>query len=351
MSKPIPLPRLHKTSGRAYVYHAGRYHYFGKYGAPEADRKYWQWRTTLAGGKPDATVATCLVSELFRLYRQAHAHLDHRERSRLNNLESFSGLYHFTTTDYGPLAFQAHRDHLLSTGTRSARQVNDLMQFCQRIFRWGVSRQLVPLEVWTMLKTVERLKPHQSPKPTIRRKPVAASVVAATLPYLSGHCADMVRLIVATGARPGEILSLRAEEVVKAYQARPGWWYAEKTRHKNASRGKRRWLEFPPEVHEVLLRNWPGACGFFFPIRCPRKGRELHYQVSSLRQAIGHVCREHEIKHWFPYQLRHMSLTEIAGKEGAKRAGEVAGHGADTTTQIYIHEPPKEDGDGGRRVG
>jgi integrase len=344
VSKPIPLPRLHKTSGRAYVYHAGRYHYFGKYGSPEADRKYWQWRTTLAGGKADATVATCRVSELFRLYRQAHARLDHRERSRLNNLESFSGLYHFLARDYGPLAFQAHRDHLLSTGTRSARQVNDLMQFCQRIFRWGVSRQLVPLEVWTMLKTVERLKPHQSPKPTIRRKPVAASVVAATLPYLSEHCADVVRLIVATGARPGEILSLRAEEVVKAYQARPGWWYAEKTRHKTAARGKRRWLEFPPEVHEVLLRNWPGACGFFFPIRCPRKGRELHYQVSSLRQAIRHACERAKLAPWCPYAIRHAVITARAAQEGIGAAATLAGHDAEVTQSVYLHEPPRRTG-------
>src|SRR6185436_6100033 len=139
-----------------------------------------------------------------------------------------------------PLAFQEHRSALLSSGTRCARQVNDLMQFVQRIFRWGVSKQLVPLEVWTMLKTVERLKPHESLKQTKRRTPVPAEVVAQTLPFLSQHCGDMVRLIVATGARPGEILSLRAEEIVKGYQAREGWWYAEKGQHKTAHKSKRR---------------------------------------------------------------------------------------------------------------
>jgi integrase len=343
VSKPIPSPKLHKTSGRAYVYHAGAYHYFGKYGSPEADRKYWQWRTTLAGGKP-ATVSTCLVFELFRLYRQNHEHLDHRERSRLNNLEEFPGIYHFATTEYGPLAFQAHRDHLLSTGTRSARQVNDLMQFAQRIFRWGVSRQLVPLEVWTMLKTVERLKPHQSPKQTVRRKPVPASVVAATLPYLSEHCADMVRLIVATGARPGEILSLRAEEIVKAYQARPGWWFAEKSKHKTAARGKRRWLEFGPDEQAILLRHWPADGGYFFPVLCPRKGKTLHYAVSSLRQALFHACQRAKVAPWSAYSIRHAVITARAAQEGVGAAAKVAGHDTRVTEAVYLHEPPRRTG-------
>lgn len=342
MSKPIPLPKLHKTSGRAYIYHVGTYHYFGKYGTPEADRKYWAWRTALAGGKPSSAVSACLVFDLLRLYRQNHKHLDHRERSRLNNLEAFDGIHHFTTAEYGPLAFQAHRSHLLSTGTRSARQVNDLCQFLQRIFRWGVSRQLVPLEVWTMLKTVERLKAHESPKQTVRRKPVPASLVAATLPHLSPHCADMVRLIVATGARPGEILSLRAEEIVKSYQARAGWWFAEKTKHKTASRGKRRFIEFPPETHAILHARMQAVTdGWLFPVMCPRKGQALWYQVSSLRQAIFHACQRAKVARWSPYSLRHSAITLAAGTHGLERAKEVAGHGDETTTMIYCHEPPR----------
>jgi integrase len=347
VSKPIPLPRLHKTSGRAYVYHAGRYHYFGKYGTPQADERYWKWRTSLVGGKPTAAVASCLVTELFQFYRTAHPDqsVSGAVRSALNVLtEALGSLGGLTTGEYGPLAFQEHRNHLLSTGTRCARQVNDLMQFVQRIFRWGVSKQLASLETWQALKTVERLKPHQSTKKTTRRKPVAASVVAATLPYLSEHCADMVRLIVATGARPGEILSLRAEEIVKQYQARPGWWYAEKTRHKTAARGKRRWLEFPPEVHEVLLRNWPGACGFFFPIRCPRKGRELHYQVSSLRRAIRRACQRAKLAPWCPYAIRHAVITARAAQEGIGAAATLAGHDAEVTQSVYLHEPPRRTG-------
>lgn len=344
-SKPLPFPKLHKHTGQAYVRWQGRPKYFGKFGTDAAMRKYWAWVAEIANGvkMPAGVIATCLVADLFRLYREQH-NLDRWQQSRMNNLEEFSGIHHFSTAEYGPLAFEEHRRDLLSTGTRCARQVNDLMQFAQRIFRWGVSRQLVPLEVWTMLKTVERLKPHESPKQTVRRKPVAAAIVAATLPYLSDHCADMVRLIVATGARPGEILSLKAEEIVKSYQARPGWWFAEKAKHKTASRGKRRWVEFPPECHALLLRRWPGACGFFFPVLCPRKGMTLHYTVAALRQALGHACDRAKVERFSPYQLRHMTLTDIAGREGLARAAEVAGHDPRVTESHYLHEPPKRAG-------
>jgi integrase len=345
MSKPIPLPKLHSTSGRAYVYHGGKYHYFGKFGTPQADERYWRWRTGLTAGRPVARheVIGCLVADLFGLYRKAHPdHTASRARhSALNVLTAALGpLAGLQANEYGPLAFQEHRDRLLSSGTRCARQVNDLMQFVQRLFRWGVSKQLVPLEVWTMLKTVERLKPHESVKATTRRKPVPASVVAATLPHLSPHCADMVRLIVATGARPGEILSLRADEIVKGYQARPGWWYADKVKHKTSYKGKRKWLELPPDVHPILLARWPAEGGFFFPVAKPRKGKALHYQVSSLRQHIAHVCAANELPHWFPYQLRHLSLTDLAGKEGVDAARKTAGHGSDVI-YTYLHEPPK----------
>jgi integrase len=339
MSKPIPYPKLHTTSGRAYLYYRGKYHYFGKYGSAEADARYWQWRAALAGHPAPASVRhACLVSDLLQAYRTAHLPLDGKVKSRLNNVEAALGpLARLQTTEYGPLAFQEHRRRLLATGTRCARQVNDLAQFVQRIFRWGVSRQLVTLEVWSMLKTVERLKDGDSPKRTRRREPVPASVVNATLPHLLPHCADMVRLIVATGARPGEVLSLRAEEVVKEYH-RAGWWFAEKTKHKTSNRGKKRWVEFPPEVQPILRDRWPGeGQGWFFPASFDPG----HFRVASLRQHIGHVCRANRIPPWHPYQLRHLRLTDLAGTEGLRAATQAAGHGSVRTTMIYLHQPPR----------
>lgn len=353
MKPPIPYPKRH-PSGQAFVAAdkklreayglLKRFYYFGVFGTDRANEKYQAWRCELAGHPaPSKARSGCLVHELIERYRQDHPEIaaGRSGLSAINVIQSELGtLGVMRTGDYGPLAFQEHRKQLLASATRCARQVNDLMQFVQRIFKWGVSKQLVSLETWSMLKTVERLKPHESPKKTKRRAPVPATIVAASLPCLSEHCADMVRLIVATKARPGEIASLRADEISKSYQARPGWWFAEKTKHKTSNKGKKRWLEFPPETHHILERYWPeDGMGFLFPSKQSR-GKCLHYQVTGLRAHISHMTRLHNLPHWFPYQLRHLSLTDIAGKEGLEAAKKAGGQSSDAI-HFYIHEPPR----------
>lgn len=344
--RPLPFPKLHKSTGQAYVKYQKKMYYFGRHGTPGADQKYWEWRAGLEGitPKPDALHAPALP-EVLKKYITDRAPASNKASQLRIILKHLTGsLGKLPVTKFGPLAFKQLRENIASTGTRCVPHVNALLRHLQLVFRWMVSEEIVPLSIWQELKTVDPLKEHPKCKPTVRRKPVPAAIVAAILPHLSEHCADMVRLIVATGARPGEILSLRAEEIVKNYQARPGWWFAEKAKHKTASRGKRRWVEFPPECHALLLRRWPGACGFFFPVLCPRKGMTLHYTVAALRQALGHACDRAKVERFSPYQLRHMTLTDIAGREGLARAAEVAGHDPRVTESHYLHEPPKRAG-------
>jgi integrase len=348
----LPYPKLHKHTGQAYVKYQKRTYYFGKFGSVGADQKYWEWRAAQEGiTRPVEQVMSPALPEVMVQYLLGTEPNRH-QRSQLRVLlkgctESLAKL---PVTKFGPLAYKHLRENLAGTGTNGVTRVNELLRYLQRVFRWMVSEQIVPLEVWQRLKTVDPLKTHPACPLSQRRRPVPAAVVAATLPHLSPHCADMVRLIVATGARPGEILSLRSEEIVKTYQARPGWWFAEKSQHKTSNRGKKRFLEFGPDVQEILLERWPVAGGYFFPILCPRKGLSLYYQPSSLRQHIGHVCKAQQIEPWHPYQIRHLKLTEIAGREGLGVASKTAGHGSTRVTEIYCHEPPRQDDDE-RRAG
>jgi hypothetical protein len=343
--RPLPFPKLHKSTGQAYVKHQRKMYYFGRYGTPGADQKYWEWRAGLEGVTPkiDAPAAPAMP-EVINKYIASRIPGRNKVSQLRMILEHCTGaLGKMPVTKFGPLAFKHLRENIAGTGTRCVGHVNALMRHLQLVFRWMVSEEIVPLAVWQELKTVDPLKSHPQCKPTRRRVPVSPAVVASTLPYLAAHCADMVRLIVATGARPGEILSLTAEEVVKEYrhrEDRKGWWYAEKTKHKTSNRGKKRWIEFPPgECQEILTARWPVG-GYFFPASYDFG----HYRVASLRQHVWHTCEQMHIPRWNPAQLRHLKLTDLACKEGVEAASRQAGHSGLRITDTYIHEPPKQAG-------
>lgn len=342
--RPLPYPKLHKHTGQAYVKWQRKTLYFGKFGTPGSDQRYWEWRAAQEGLTPPPVPLLCppLPEVIAQYITDTKPDRHHHSELRALLRACTGSLAKLAVTKFGPLAYKQLRENLAGQGTHGVVRVNELMQYLQRVFRWMVSEQIVPLEVWQGLKTVDPLKSHPSCRTSTRRKAVPASVVAATLPHLSPHCADMVRLIVDTGARPREIASLRADEIVKSYAARPGWWFAEKTKHKTSNRNKKRWLEFGPDSQKILLARWPADGGYFFPVIFPRNGQSLHYQPASLRQHIGHVCKAHEIEPWHPAQLRHLRLTTLAGTEGIAEASRTAGHSGLRITENYIHEPPKK---------
>jgi integrase len=63
--------------------------------------------------------------------------------------------------------------------------------------------------------------------------------------------------------------------------------------------------------------------------------------VSSLRQAIRHACERAKLAPWCPYSIRHAVITARAAQEGIGAAATLAGHGAEVTQSVYLHEPPR----------
>ena len=110
---------------------------------------------------------------------------------------------------FGPLALIALRDRMINDG-QSRSYVNGNVDRIRRCFKWGVSQELVPVEIYQALLSVSGLRKGRSTaRETEPVGPVSDEVVNATLAMLSSVVAEMVRFQRLTGCRPDEVCSIR----------------------------------------------------------------------------------------------------------------------------------------------
>jgi integrase len=113
---------------------------------------------------------------------------------------------------------------------------------------------------------------------------------------------SFLRLLFLTGARPGEIASLRAEAVDYAQGV------AVLTEHKTAHLGKSRVLFLCPEALDVLRRSDVNE-GLFFP---GEDGQRLTAQAIGRR--LARLCVKAGVKPCMAYGYRHTFATDALAK-------------------------------------
>lgn len=162
---------------------------------------------------------------------------------------------------FGPNALRIVRESMIHGKPEGARPrepwarktVNTRIGNIQRMFRWAASRELIDAGIYHALQTLPPLKRGRSlavdHDPV---KPVPREMVDAVRPFLSRQVAALIDLQLLTGARPGELLRLRACDIDTA--SRSGVWVYRPKEHKNTYREKDRALYFGPRAQEVLSR-------------------------------------------------------------------------------------------------
>ena len=174
--------------------------------------------------------------------------------------------------EFGPLCLSAVQQRLVDEG-KARTYVNHLVQVIRQMFKWGVSKELVPVAVHQALATLPGLKRGRTAaRETVPVGLVEDFVVEATITFLPIVVADMVRLQRLTGCRPGELCSMRPCDID---QSTDPWVYrpaSQKTQHL----GKDRLIHIGPKAQEVLrpylLR--PGDAYCFSPADSEAKRRE-----------------------------------------------------------------------------
>ena len=363
LSHTLPALRHHRPCGRARVRIDGRDYWLGRYGSPEARAGYDALiaRYLAAGRKapppapagvepppdPASVTVTVLVAEF---WPWAQAHYRKPDGTPTREADNFRGVLrrlrrrygNLPVPDFGPARLLEFRDRLAAEGL-ARRTVNAMVRRVRQVFRWGVSRELVPAEVLTRLEAVEPLRPGRGGRETTgSRGPVAWPVVEATLPALPPLLRAFVLVAYHTGARRGELARLTTGVIDRSEDV----WTADLAEHKTAGLGKARRVYFGPRAQEALapwlLPDAPDG-PVFSPRRADgrqarRKGGRLpgrFYGRSSLDQALRRAVARVGVEPWTLGQLRHSAacrLTDAADLEAARQA---LGHSTAAMTRHY----------------
>ncbi len=387
-----PKYRLHKGSGQAIVSLAGRKVYLGKYGSPRSHELYEeaiaQWRRSLVKHAParadadDDPVVTpaslrdkraagvpVSLNELILVYHR-HAHQYYRKHGKVTReAEIIDEVLRFLRQHhgreavhaFGPVTLDGLRDKMIDDLDWSRKHINKQVSRLVRMFKWGVEHELIDSEAHSALAKLTGLKKGRSrARETHGVACVADDVVDQTLAQLPEVVADMVRLQRLTGARPGEICSLRPADIDRSHDV----WVYLPAEHKTEHHEQPRAVMIGPRAQAVLAPYLLRAAGdyCFTPHESERRRRTRqaaarktplrkrdrdrmkldsirryaeHYTADTYRHAVQRVCTRLKLPKWSPNQLRHTAATDIRRRFGLEAAQVVCGHQSADVTQVY----------------
>lgn len=392
-----PKYALHKGTKQAIVSLNGKRVYLGPYGSPESLAKYQdvlsRWRAqrdqtphTVHPAKAQDRAARVTpamlrdkrrqgnpltINELVLVYRR-HTHEYYRKNGKVtreatitDDVIRFLRSRHATSflDDFGPVTLDELRDGMITERNWSRKHINKQVGRLVRMFKWAAEKELVDPAVPLALKTLTGLKKGRTKaRETAGVSCVADAIVDATLPHLPEVIADMARIQRLTGARPGEVCSLRPCDLDRLSDV----WLYSPSHHKTEHHEKGRIIAIGPKAQQVLMpyllrpseafcfspidserkrrakaaeaRKTPLSCGNRSGtnrVSAPKRKPKERYVTDSYRRAIHRVCEKHSIERWAPNRLRHTSATEVRKRFGIEAAQVVCGHESADVTQIY----------------
>lgn len=378
----IKVPRYcrHKRSGQAYMTVKGKFIYLGPHGTHESIQRYaamvaeLQVNGTIVTKMDDRPTVRDLVNgyqAFLKEHRDARAVAAGRRTTR-ELVEMYGSK---AVADFTPMDLLVLQNQIAQSGL-CRPQVNRLVREIRRVFKWGVSRGVCDVVVFQALQSVEGLRRGRTVAPEGRKVlPVSEETVNATLPFLSRPVAGLVELLLATGARPGELVGLRAVDIDTTGPV----WSARLDYHKNAWRGDERTLHFGPRAQAVLrplMLRRPVNEPLFSPRdhlderredatvhRRPNQkpsprdtgrvvgdtytpsdlSRAVHRAVAAANRAraaeLGRPLEPHEIlEDWHVYRLRHTAATRFRREFGIEAARVSLGHKDAGITLTYAEQ-------------
>ena len=266
-----------------------------------------------------------------------------------------------TTDAFGPMLLKELRQQMISEMDWSRKHINKQVSRLVRMFKWAVENELATSEEHAALAAIAGLKKGRTDaRETHGVACVDDSVVETTIKHLPELVADMVRLQRLTGARPGEICSLKPEDIDRSGQV----WVYTPAAHKTEHFEQDRVVMIGPKAQIILspylLRPADAFC--FTPAESERRrydklaaermtplrrrdliGRDKRalrkyaasYTSDTYRHAVQRTCKIHDLPKWTPNQLRHTAATEIRKRYGLEAAQVVCGHQSANVTQVY----------------
>lgn len=220
LNKPAYL--RHKATGQARCRINGKDLYLGPYGSPQSREKYEELVSEWFARNGDTARLDFTIDDLAiayldfadGYYRGVNGEPTGEARNMRHSLRPLVRLFGETRVrEFGPLKLKAARDEMIQSG-HCRTHVNSEINRIRRVFRWGVENEHVPAPIYQALAAVAGLKSGRSRASEAPRVlPVSEAIVNATMPHLPSVVADMVRLQMLTGCRPGELSLVRPCDV------------------------------------------------------------------------------------------------------------------------------------------
>jgi integrase len=378
--KQKPSYKLHKPSGQARVRIDGHSVYLGLYGSPESRERYDDLIAEWFARNGDASRYSLTVDDLSLLFvehAKAYYLKDGEPTSEVSNIRiALRPLIKLFGTirvrDFGPLKLKQVRQEMIDAGcvrTSINRQVSRI----RLMFKWGVENELLPVDVHTALATVSGLRTGRSKAVESEPvKPVAEAFIDAIEEYVPRQIWAMIQLQLLSGARPGEVASMRGCDLTMTGTT----WEYRPARHKTQHRGKTRVVFLGPKaqaiireflktdmqaylfsprdvVDELNARRRANRKSPMTPSQSkrtrkanPKRKPGERYTKDSYRVVIQRACDRANVPRWSPHQLRHNSGTWIRREADIDTARTVLGHSTLDVTEIYA----EKDFDAARRI-
>lgn len=402
---PPPRRKLHELKpvnrgGKAYVYRMRKWVHLGKWdtvkdeptaeAAAKLDRYRALWRVDPVASPTDDDDNPFLV-QLWRDWRTSGtappgmlADIQRAERY-LFGTEDAPAMHAFTRVEeFGAaelLAWQRHlcelTDPVKGGGTRLRLVRSTISQMIKPLrlcYAWGVIVGRVD-QLHAAALTLVPPPAAGTVKEKKRRPGVTRAAVDAAIPHLSPPLRAAVELLWLTCARPSEILSLRAGEIIRggtiltasavSLDLPPGVWAVVKAEHKTDGTEFDRVIFFGPLAQAILAPMIEGLAAEEFIFRPadgkaarkelekakrkpgnygtykPRKGAEGErqpgemYDSNVLRKAVKRACQKAKVTVWLPYSLRHSTFKRVQQQFGRDAARVYGGHKVGGATEIY----------------
>lgn len=385
LTKKKPEYLLHKATGQARVRINGRDIYLGKYGSRDSRERYDEQVAEWFARSGDVSALRLTVDDLCILYQRFAD--QHYRKADVPTSEAYNirvalryvvaGFGEMRARDFGPRALKAVRQSMIDAGCVRT-SINRMMGRVRRLFKWAVSEEMLPVTVHQALCTLPGLEVGRSTAiESAAVRPVPEAFVNAIQPYVSRQVWAAIQLQILTGARPGEVLSLRGCDLNTSGAV----WEFIPERHKTEHRGKERIIYLGPRA-QAIVRQFlkPDLAAFLLSpadakeeyLAARRAGRVTpltpsqrrrrrksnpekkpggRYSVLSYGRAIRNACLKadraaHEeqpdvpadqviVPNWHAHQLRHNSATALRRQFGIESARTVLGHATTITTEVY----------------
>jgi len=368
---------------------AGKDHYLGRHGLPEATERYHRLMAEwLAGVSRKQTAEGVCVAELVEQHLDWAEGYYRKDGVQTSEVGSIKAACRELVRLYGCLpaaAFDAQaletvRTAMIAKGwarTTTNRMVGRIVA----LFKFGARSKLVAAGVHAELTTLHPLRRGRSAaRESDPVLPVADCAVDAIRPHVSRQVWAMVELQRLTGMRSGEVCRMRGADLETSAET----WLYRVPGHKTEHHGAERAVHLGPRAQEIIrpfLR--PNLAEFLFqpleaeaerqerrraerrskPTPSQRRRQQIakrrrraappadRYTSESYRRAIARACDHafpvpegltgqdaeawRQRHRWHPHQLRHSAATRIRREHGIEAARAILGHRSVAMTTHY----------------